>query len=326
MEHESPGTSRSQSFVSYGIPEDVIRPISASESAVLSRYTSPAPFLEQQQQPDSSFAALPPLQEASLQPPSPMSPKTPSRTLKEKVSRLFGSSEKRLSWKGDIAHYEKQGLSQVRDGNAPSSPRVERWNAGDITKPTPQPATSVTSSTQQSTPRESEDSKIRRRPSPRGPHSANRHQTLADALEQPETENNGLTFENIMRYIGTDDGKQSGLGDGETRNQDNTQVERPWQPDTWAEPTRSRMPHNRPSDSNLSITAPSTRASIRPYVERAAAFMAKGGAISISSSSSSSSLLSDPEKELDNGHVRLINESEDEVISVHSPKDLDIFT
>lgn len=125
----------------------------------------------------------------------------------------------------------------------------------------------------------------RRRPT-WGLHSSNRHQTLQDALRQLETDNNGLTFEDIMHYIGAENREEVDSGDDDDDEPLEEKVERPWQPDTWTEPTLVRTPHNRPSDSNLSTNAPSTRASIRPYVERAALFMAGGSRSSVPSSAS----------------------------------------
>lgn len=286
MEEESPGISPTHSFMSYALPDDMIRPLSASESAVLSKHTSPplSPGLPQSRH---SFGALPPLKESPSSPISPRSPRTPVRTLKQKVSRLFGGSDKHTSPRYEIDFNEK--FDDRTEKDVPHSPLSYHWEAEDSAKILHHAETAVDTNSSEYegnnlSKHDSEDNHSRRRPT-WGPHSSNRHQTLQDALRQLETNNNGLTFEDVVRYIdaeqhedraGHDDGDQALDG----------KVQRPWQPDTWNEPMLVRMPHNRPSDSNLSTNAPSTRASIRPYVERAAAFMA-GGADGFSSSSSS---------------------------------------
>lgn len=286
MEEESPDISPTHSFMSYALPDDMIRPLSASESAVLSKYTTP-PLSPGLPQSNYSFAALPPLKESPSSQVSPRSPKTPARTLKQKVSRLFGGSDKRSSPRYEIDLNEKFDYRNEQD--VPHSPLSYHWEAEDSVKIFHYPGTTVdtTSSDYEgnnSSKHDSEDVHSRRRPT-WGPHSSNRHQTLQDALRQLETDNNGLAFEDIMRYIDAEQCEdRAGNGDGDQALDE--KVERPWQPDTWNEPTLLRMPQNRPSNSNLSTNAPSTRASIRPYVERAAAFMA-GGADGFSSSSSS---------------------------------------
>lgn len=285
MEEESPDISPTHSFMSYALPDDMIRPLSASESAVLSKYTSP-PLSPGLPQSSYSFGALPPLKESPSSPVSPRSPKTPVRTLKQKVSRLFSSSEKRSSPRHDIDVNEK--FDYHHEKNVPQSPLSNHWKEAEdsvkILRHT-EPAVDTNSSDYQrhnSSHHDSEDLTSRRRPT-WGPHSSNRHQTLQDALRQLETDNNSLTFEDIMCYIDAGQHEDRAGHGGAAIDE---KVERPWQPDTWNEPTLVRMPHNRPSDSNLSTNAPSTRASIRPYVERAAAFMA-GGGDGFSSSSSS---------------------------------------
>jgi hypothetical protein len=285
MEEESPDISPTHSFMSYMLPDDIIRPLSASESAVLSKYTAPAlsPGLPQF---SHSFGALPPLKELPSSPVLPRSPKTPVRTLKQKVSRLFGSSEKRSSPRHDFDVNEKFGYHIEKD--VPRSPLSSYWEAEESVKILREPETAVDTTSPEyenhdSSHHDSEDLTSRRRPT-WGPHSSNRHQTLQDALRQLETDNNGLAFEDIVHYIGVQYEENVEPGDHDHEPLDE-KVERPWQPDTWNEPTLVRMPHNRPSDSNLSTNAPSTRASIRPYVERAAAFMAGGGRSSVSSSS-----------------------------------------
>lgn len=285
MEEESPDISPTHSFMSYALPDDMIRPLSASESAVLSKYTSPAlsPGLPQS---SYSFGALPPLKELPSSPVSPRSPKTPVRTLKQKVSRLFSSSEKRSSPRHEIDVNEKFDYDEHRNARAvPQSPLSNQWEAEESVQIIHQPETAIDTTSSEyenheSSRHNSEDLTSRRRPT-WGPHSSNRHQTLQDALRRLETDNNGLTFEDIMRYI---DAEQHEDRAGHDDGPQDDKVERPWQPDTWNEPVLVRTPHNRPSDSNLSTNAPSTRASIRPYVERAAAFIAGGARSSASSS------------------------------------------
>ncbi|EED17391.1 hypothetical protein TSTA_112240 [Talaromyces stipitatus ATCC 10500] len=306
MEHDSPDISPTHSLMSYGIPDDMIRPISASESAVLSKYTSPAPSPGLPQS-SHSFAALPPLKEPASATVSPRSPKSPAKTLKQKVSRLFGGSDKRSSPKYET--FQENFDRHERD--TPRSPLSGHWEVEESVKLIQQPASDKTASAERDNEdpsrHEFEELSSRRRPTSRS-YSANRHQTLQDALRQLETENNGLTFEDIMRYIGVEDEDRIVSADDDDDGVHDERVERPWQPDTWNEPTQIRMPHNRPSNSNLSTSAPSTRASIRPYVERAAAFMATTG-----TSSGASSLSSDlAEAKHDMGNVELINGDEDE--------------
>ncbi|EEA23752.1 hypothetical protein PMAA_077830 [Talaromyces marneffei ATCC 18224] len=277
MEEGSPDVSPTHSFISYAIPDDMIRPLSASESAILSEYTSPAlsPGLSQS---SYSFGALPPLRDVPSSPVSPRSPRTPASTLKQKVSRLFGSSDKHSSPRQEIDLHEKYDHDDYHnERNTPRSPLSNHWETGESVKPVHQPeiTAKTTSSEENQDSSHHEELSSRRRPT-WGPHSSNRHHTLQDALRQLEPDNNGLGFEDIMRYIDAENGdgiETVEVSDGPL----DEKVERPWQPDTWNEPTLVRMPHNRPSDSNLSTNAPSTRASIRPYVERAAAFMAGGG-------------------------------------------------
>lgn len=307
MEEESPDISPTHSFMSYTLPDDMIRPLSASESAVLSKYTSPAlsPGLPQS---SYSFGALPPLKESPSSPVSPQSPKTPVRTLKQKVSRLFSSSDKRSSPRLDIDLNEKHDYDEHRNERVvPHSPLSNHWEAEESVQLLHQPETAVDTTSSEyenrdSSHHDSEDITSRRRPT-WGPHSSNRHQTLQDALRQLETDNNGLTFEDIMRYIDAEQHEdRAGHDDGDEPQDE--KVERPWQPDTWHEPTLVYMARNRPSDSNLSTNAPSTRASIRPYVERAAAFMAGGDRSGVSS-------LSDPdEQKHDTLSVKIINETD----------------
>lgn len=310
---ESPDISPTHSFMSYALPDDMIRPLSASESAVLSKYTSPAlsPWLPQS---SYSFGALPPLKESPSSPVSPRSPKTPVRTLKQKVSRLFSSSDKRSSPRLDIDLNEKHDNDEHRNERVvPQSPLSNHWEAEESVTILHQSETALDTTSSEyenrdSSHHDSEDITSRRRPT-WGPHSSNRHQTLQDALRQLETDNNGLTFEDIVRYIDAEQHEdRTGHDDGDEPQEE--RVERPWQPDTWNEPTLVRMPHNRPSDSNLSTNAPSTRASIRPYVERAAAFMAGGGRSSVSS-------LSDPDEEKHEAlSVKMISQKGEEVDEV----------
>lgn len=305
MEEESPDVSPTHSFISYALPDDMIRPISASESAVLSKYISP-PLSQGLPQSTYSFGALPPLKELPSSPVSPRIPKTPVRTLKQKVSRLFSSSDKRASPRLDIDVDTSYNSRNEKD--VPRSPLSNDWDTEDSVKIRHSEMVVDTTSSEYErldpSHHGSEDPISHRRPN-WGPHSSNRHQTLQDALRQLETDNNGLAFEDIVRYLDAENGNMVETGDG---NADygvlDGKVERPWQPDTWNEPTVVRMPHNRPSDSNLSTNAPSTRASIRPYVERAAAFMAGGGG-----GSSSSSLASDPAERREASKVETINEN-----------------
>lgn len=307
MEEESSDISPTHSFMSYALPDDMIRPLSASESAVLSKYTVPAlsPGLPQS---SYSFNALPPLKESPPSPVSPRSPKKPVRTLKQKVSRLFSGSDKRSSPRLDIDLNENHDYDEHRNERVvQQSPLSNHWEAEESVQMLHQPETAVDTTSSEyenrdSSHHDSADITSRRRPT-WGPHSSNRHQTLQDALRQLETDNNGLTFEDIMRYIDAEQYEDRAGHDDGDEPQDG-KVERPWQPDTWHEPTLVHVPRNRPSDSNLSTNAPSTRASIRPYVERAAAFMAGGGRSSVSS-------LSNPDEEKhDTLSVKIINEND----------------
>jgi hypothetical protein len=79
--------------------DSMVRPISASESAILSRApikpTTPIPT---ESDAGPSFVALPSIQDEPVfsRPGTPWpSEKIPTRTLRQKVSRFFGSAEKK---------------------------------------------------------------------------------------------------------------------------------------------------------------------------------------------------------------------------------------
>lgn len=79
--------------------DGMVRPISASESAILSRAPmKSSPPIPAETNSGPSFVALPSMQDAPVysRPGTPRPPeKAPTRTLRQKVSRFFGSSEKR---------------------------------------------------------------------------------------------------------------------------------------------------------------------------------------------------------------------------------------
>ncbi|OKL61326.1 hypothetical protein UA08_03747 [Talaromyces atroroseus] len=299
-ERDSPDISPSHSLASSPIPDDMVRPISASESAVLSNFSPPpqSPGLPQDQ---VSFAALPPLEESPPISVHHRSPKVPAKTLRQKVSRLFG--------RGDSNRYEidHQDRYHEREGDLYGT-ASHYWQEEPFTPVHKLEHEGASYEEIQShTQKELDDTKALRRRT-HGPHSSNRHQTMQDVLRQLETENNGLTFEDIMQYIssGRDNEEESS-----SKEEEEEGVERPWQPDTWHELPRVLVPRNRPSDSNLSTNAPSTRASIRPYVERAAAFMAGGGDNSSVSSSDSTVARDeedDKEEDVDDGSAGIESE------------------
>jgi hypothetical protein len=289
MERESPDHSPVRSLMASPIPDDMVRPISASESAVLSKFPPPpqTPGLPHDPQ---SFAALPRLEESPPLSARAQSPRVPAKTLRQKVSRLFGRGES-----GHDKHHEKGGdLYGASSPSEPATPlhKLEHEENSFV---------ELQDHTQQEV---DENKSLRRRT--HGPHSSNRHHTMQDVLRQLESENNGLTFEDILQYIGPDRDHEQESSSNEEKDED---IERPWQPDTWQEVPRVSAPRNRPSDSNLSTNAPSTRASIRPYVQRAAAFMA-GGEARASSPSSESTVAKDEEEDREEGKEE--EESEDE--------------
>lgn len=316
---DSPDVSPShRSFTGNAIPDDMVRPISASESAVLSRFQPPQPAPTGMPQAQKSFVTLPPFEQSPPKQVRPESAKASTgRTLKQQVSRLFGSSELSSSSERRFSHKtenERRDINQWEDDDfLHTPPSEEYWHEEEPTTPVRKtdrrPTTNYDEESSPTPSPRQVDAKtkaLRRRT--HGPHSSNRHQTLQDALRQLETENNGLSYQDIMRYIGPDNGEVSSNQQqekGEEGEEEGEEaVERPWQPDTWHErPRVHHVPHNlnRPSDSNLSTNAPSTRASIRPYVEQAAAFMAGGDSSSISSSESIAAAHNEEEEYDDDG-------------------------
>lgn len=309
MERDSPEISPARPLMSSPIPDDMVRPISASESAILSRVKKPAPLPELPRTPNS-FAALPPLQESPPTPALPQSPRKPAQTLRQKVSRFFGGSDgKHLSPKGE--HEPDHQDTYFEMNSDLYVPPPDYWQGEPMT---PLHITDypefIHEESQAASQDEGDDSRAQRRRT-NGPHTSNRHQTLQDALRQLETQNNGLTYDDIMRFLGAETeheqhqtGREQDQAKSEREEEEEKEeegVERPWQPDTWHERPRMQVPHNRPSDSNLSTNAPSTRPSIRPYVERAAAFMA-GERLETGSMSSMSTTAKDEEEYVDDIH------------------------
>ncbi|CRG87748.1 hypothetical protein PISL3812_04768 [Talaromyces islandicus] len=349
-----PTMAREQSLL-----DSMARPISASESAILSRApTTRAAPIPTETNSDPSFDALPSIQDAPMSPRSgtPWSPeKTPTRTLRQQVSRFFGSAEKR----GDRSsqHSGKSGSSNVStlhadshrpsidarkfidgDGDEDEGRSIDKGPISPLSLDVPrylfdegdfldfseenrvsghgasmsEPSMSgglrrvsslnsemlhldravdqwydqvVEQHEQQQkeegpsaalNDEESDSNAVETRPWRRpvyGPHSSNRHQTLHDALSQLNTNRqSGVTYEDITEYL------RSQAGEVGYESQSHERIEKPWQPETWAEPRTFAPPLcSRASDGDLSTTAPSTRPSIRPFARQAAAFIAGDG-------------------------------------------------
>lgn len=108
--HHKAAMAREQSLL-----DSMVRPLSASESAILSRVPkSPVTPFPAETSAGPSFGALPPIQDVpvSSRPGTPRPcEKTPTRTLRQKVSRFFGSAEKRGD--GSSQSSGKSGTSNV---------------------------------------------------------------------------------------------------------------------------------------------------------------------------------------------------------------------
>jgi hypothetical protein len=117
IDQKQPDLAREQSLL-----DSFVRPLSASESAILSRAPmKPAPPIPAEEtNSDSSFVALPSIKDVptSSRPGTPRFPeKAPTRTLRQKVSRFFGSAEKRGDVDSENSGQSSSNVSTLHAGS-----------------------------------------------------------------------------------------------------------------------------------------------------------------------------------------------------------------